>query len=968
MEFGRVDVDPSTGDYIGDWIQYKAPAGGEIKIYGDASAIDVIVADGAYITSLDMAGCTNLEILSLEHNALERLDLTPFKNLMAIYLSDNPFTAATPLKVGAPKNNLQILEIDIIDHLDQSFNLSDYPALVAFDGYHNMDLRNVDPTGCPDLAVLSLEMTPVETLDVSKNLNLLRLNISESRITQIDLSHNVKLEHFLGSHDSGTVNRGYKIKNVDLSNNTNLTILDLTGNHMGSVDVSKNKKLTNLSLSRNSLTSLDLSANTELYSVYIMDNDLDFATLPLPEQTWGEYFYRQNPMPVSRSIEEGSTIDLSSRVLRAGTQTIARVWKQRFDGEPEVIDESLYSYADGKITFPKAMADSVYVEFANSAFVDYTLTTTPFMVKTAGEFGKPSRIAAFTPAQSGPVTFSAGLYGAESGSPKLFYVDFGDGVLKEFYADSALEAKNNVTGTPSGQVAVYIPEGEVLTSLYIDGYALSSIDLTSATELGRLMLRDCGLYDVNLKYNRCLTDLDLSGNQLSSLDLQGIYGNYEKNVLSSINASRNRISSFKNIATYATVHLDLSDNLLDEMSLKDYDNIRTLDLSGNRLSEIDLEYLALATDVNLSNNNLVSVRTCSTAVTENLDVSLNNLAFQNLPLPSGLGSGYVYAPQKEIAIAAKAPVVNLSAYDAVIAGNPTSFVWKKSDGTALVAGTDYTVNGGITTFLKDDLGKVYCELSNATFPMLSGANALRTTETLVIGAPTHLVASFTTVAANGGPEVIFASTEPVQLYIDWKGDGSELIGYDVEQNYKIYNVSAIYPGASVKIYAADAEVASKVNVFSIYDIKLKDVDLSPLTGVYALSLGNAALTADDIIMPASAGLGELNLVDNRFDSFPYAAAFPNISSLNVSGNRLTSFNASELRNLSYLVVSRNDITELSFDNPYLWSVIADNNRISSIDLAGLPSIGQILLNSNDLSEIDLSPVQNTLYGISLVDQ
>ena len=50
---------------------------------------------------------------------------------------------------------MMILELDIIDHLDQSFNLSDYPALVAFDGYHNMDLRNVDPTGCPELQVLS---------------------------------------------------------------------------------------------------------------------------------------------------------------------------------------------------------------------------------------------------------------------------------------------------------------------------------------------------------------------------------------------------------------------------------------------------------------------------------------------------------------------------------------------------------------------------------------------------------------------------------------------------------------------------------------------------------------------------------------------------------------------------------------------------------------------------------------------
>ena len=71
------------------------------------------------------------------------------QKLRPFYLTDNPFTAETLLKVGGNKPELMILRLDIIDRLDQSFNLSDYPALVAFDGYHNMDLRNVDPTGCP---------------------------------------------------------------------------------------------------------------------------------------------------------------------------------------------------------------------------------------------------------------------------------------------------------------------------------------------------------------------------------------------------------------------------------------------------------------------------------------------------------------------------------------------------------------------------------------------------------------------------------------------------------------------------------------------------------------------------------------------------------------------------------------------------------------------------------------------------
>ena len=42
-----------------------------------------------------------------------------------------------------------IMELDIIDYLDPSFNLSDYPALVSFDGYHNLGLKNCRPVGLP---------------------------------------------------------------------------------------------------------------------------------------------------------------------------------------------------------------------------------------------------------------------------------------------------------------------------------------------------------------------------------------------------------------------------------------------------------------------------------------------------------------------------------------------------------------------------------------------------------------------------------------------------------------------------------------------------------------------------------------------------------------------------------------------------------------------------------------------------
>lgn len=965
------DIDPSTGSWTGTWISLKAPASGIIKFYGDPSSIDVVIAEGAYVTSVEMPDLTNLDILDLSHNALQKLDLSSFSKLQAIYLTDNPFTTETPLKIGGNKPDLAILEIDIIDHLDQSFNLSDYPALVSFDGYHNMDLYNVDPTGCPNLQSLSVELTPCSSLDVSQNPLLMSLNVSESRITSIDISNNPLLRRFIGNHDSGTINTQYRLQSIDLSHNPNLELVNLNGNYLGSIDLSANPAITNLSLKRNGLTTLDLSANTALYSVNLMDNDMDFATLPAPRDTWGEYFYRQNPMPVARSIKEGSTIDLSAKVLRDGTQTIARVWRQVYDNEDELLDESLYSYADGKITFPEALSDSVYVEFANSLLIDYTLSTTHFMVKSESEYGEPTRVATFTPLTSTPISFSVGMAGATPQTPKTFLVDFGNGVRHEFEASSATSAPEspNVAGTPSGMVTIYMPENEVLTSLFINGIELASVDLSKATELAALSITDAGLYDIDLRYNRCLTDLDLSGNNLTTLDLQGIYGDYEKNVLSNIRAERNKLSAFNNIATRSTRILDLSDNQLDEFSLKDYDNLITLDLSANRLTEINLSYLTAATDIDLSSNALTSVVPCPTNVAAHFNIAENRLSYPSLPVPSEMGDGYIYAPQQQIPIASQSPTVNLSQYMATVEGNLTILVWKKADGTTLTEGADYTLGNGITTFLSEGLGEVYCELLNASFPQLSGDLALRTTATSVVGRPTNLVASFKTLdfQGEGEPNVIFAATEPLVLYIDWKGDGSELKGYNVETSYIAYTVDAIYPDADVKIYAVDAADAAKVNVFSIYNITLDDVDLTPLTGAYAISLGGTGLDASKVAMPVAPGLGELNFQNNEFTSFPYGEAYPNLNTLNLSDNAISSFDFQDIPGVGYVSLSSNNLTDLTINSDNVWSVFADNNRIETVDLSGAPKLNQLLLHSNCLSEIDIEPVKESLNVLSLVD-
>ncbi len=969
VEIGAAGIDSETGEFTGTSIPCRVNESGLIKIYGDPLNIDVIVIDGAYATEIEMEQCTELQIISLRHNQLQKLDLTPFTKAYAIYLTDNPFTEATPLKVGAPKNDLVILEIDIIDYLDKSFNLSDYPSLVTFDGYANYNLQNVDPTGCPNLMVLNVELTKVETLDVTQNPNLIRLNVSDSRVKDIDISKNTRLQHFLADHFSGVINTDLKLENIDVINNPDLTILSLNGNNLTSVDLSNNIYITNLRLSNNQLTSLDLSNNIQLYSVDVKHNNLDYATLPLPQATWGEYFYEQNDLPVAKSIAVGTELNLSHRIIREGTTTSATVMCKHYDSDATVLEDTYYTYADGKISFNQAVSDSIYVVYSNDTFTDYTMQTSPFIVKNTDDFGKPSQIIHMaTTIYEGEISLGVGIDGATTENPKTFYLDLGDGNLLPYTTAYITGETHNVTASlPQnfrGYINLYIAEGDVMTSLDARNIPLSSISLSGATELRYLNLSNCGLYNVDLRYNRCLKKLDLSNNHLYTLDLSGVYGNYEKNMLTDINVANNELTSMTIVASRVLERLDMSHNKFESFSLANFYNIDYIDMSYNNLSgELAIGYLFEASYIDLSHNNLTTVQYDEFTDLQHLDISHNNFTLETLPDVADFDNEFIYAPQAKLQLQENAPAINLSAQNRVVNGVGTTFTWFKADGTVLVNGVDIDCNDGATRFLNEDLGKIYCEMTNPAFPQLSEENIFSTTEVNVVGAPTTVVATFTTLNDANDGEVIFTGSKKTALYIDWRGDGSEYIHYPVETSFISYPGQTTYAGANVKVYTYDS--SDDITVFTTNKIPMSEIDLSAMKQLKALSIIGAGLTPEKISLPDSEILNELTLSGNVFDKFPYEGRYPNLEYLTLSNNGITSFDGSKDPKLAYVVLGGNQITSATFNNERLWNLALENNQLETISLEGMPKLQQLFLSGNKLSSIDLTPVKSSLKVLDL---
>lgn len=933
---------------------------GIVRIYGDPSKIDYLDLEGLYITQLDMSRLTNVEILNLKHNQLESLDLTPQSKLMALYINDNPFNV-TPLVIGTPKPQLQILEMNIVGALDPAFDLADYPSMLSFDAYATHSLTKCDPTNCPDLLKLSIDVTNVSSVDVRNNPKLLILNVSDTKVTSLDLSGNPTLTELYCSH-SGSYNKTYKINSLDLSNNPKLTRLYCGGNALTDLDVSSLPSLVSFSCNRNNLPGIDFSENPSLYSVDISNNRMDFSTMPLPRETFNEYYYYQQQMPVERSYPVNGNVDFRYRVLRVDGQTWCALFacQKDEDGQPVNVelDESYYTYENGKVTFLKESADSLYLAFANELFPEYDIRTQCFMVKSPEDYGKDNPAVIFNAVPGQTLTFGVGLRGASADGEKTFSVDFGDGTPVTFTAASATTPGTNAVGTvkDSGMIVVYIPEGEDLTALTIDSMEISGLDVTAAHSLQNLAVTNCGLKEIDLRWNRCLTDLDLSGNLLKELYMEGVDGTYGKTVIQTVKASDNLLTSFGPYATYAHT-IDLSNNALQQFNLQNANTLRSLNLSNNRLAELDLSDCEDLAVLNVAGNSLKALDVPNTISLTQLNIEGNCIPLSAMPVNAA--AVYTYAPQQPWHLPAKGPTANLTKQLLNYQGKSTSFVWHNAaDGSVvdpkLISETE---QGGIFKFAGEETGTVYCTMTHPLFPDFA-TETYRTTDITAADVPTHVVCTFTTLQSLDNASITLTAAEPyTTVYIDWTGNG-DLEEYVLETSYIPFEVKT-QAGASCSVYSYDEN--DGVSVFSINAGKLGNIDASGMNSLTTFSVYGAQLSADDIKLPVNSQVKEIALNGSKLTSLDIFLPFAKtLDMLNVTDNELTELDLTPFAGLGTFYAANNAIESAKLSNPMLWECSLAGNKLTEIDFTGVPKLSQIALFDNYLTSIDLTPLERVV--------
>ena len=356
----------------------------------------------------------------------------------------------------------------------------------------------------------------------------------------------------------------------------------------------------------------------------------------------------------------------------------------------------------------KVQEKKVYAELTNEAYPDLTLTTTLVETSEKPEFVLASFVGAGEVGSEVKMALAAK-------TPKAVYVDFGDGKLTEYMLGSGSTTLTSQLGA-SKNITIYGYDESYcdLTILSMSNVALEKADISKLKDLTTLTLADAGLTEIDLSNNTLLEYLTLSDCNLEQIDLSKLTN------LTNVSLSDNKLSAIDLSNNTKLATLQLSGNNFETLVLPELPALFQLRVSDNKLKTLDVTNCPILRELYCDGNNLSSLDMSGQADKYSMVYAYdNNFKFSTLPVFDIHNlNNYKYTPQKDVEITVDGGKVDLSS-EYMVAENPTVYTWTTESGATLVEGTDYTIDNGVTTFMKNFDENVYCSMTNAAYPELT---------------------------------------------------------------------------------------------------------------------------------------------------------------------------------------------------------------------------------------------------------
>ena len=200
------------------------------------------------LSILDVSKNKLLRELNCSQNRLTRLDLSNNKELLRVFCGWNSW---------GPRPDQGLYELNVTG-LEKLRDISSYYT----------KLTTIDVSTNLALETLALSGDQISNLNLSNNINLRHLECNDNFFSVLDISHNTKLSTLSlfrtekRDENGNKILSGNELKTLNLSANTVLSVLEISGNALSDPNIVKNNtKLLKFTCNRNEFTSLDLSNN-----------------------------------------------------------------------------------------------------------------------------------------------------------------------------------------------------------------------------------------------------------------------------------------------------------------------------------------------------------------------------------------------------------------------------------------------------------------------------------------------------------------------------------------------------------------------------------------------------------------------------------------------------------------------------------------------------------------------------------
>ena len=619
-------------------------------------------------------------------------------------------------------------------------------------------------------------------------------------------------------------------------------------------------------------------------------------------------------------------------------------------------------------------------------------------------------VALFANAQEPVITLTAEVDGAErtfqfgsavEGENKIS-IDWGDGTIVEGATLSGIYDNWNVYATPvvgtpkgNGEIKIYatgdinyfegvskvdgpgittldVSKATELIEIYADGNKLTTIDVSMLSKLNKLLLNNNSLTEMSLTSS--LTTIEVNDNKLSSFD------GSELSALSTLKINGNPLGTLDVSGMPALKYLYAVNCGLTSITVGALTTPKAyISVNNNLLETLDVSEATGLENGSLfaMGNNLTEVKLPDVKV-KAVNISKNKFTLATIPATANVGT-LTYVPQQDMVIEDIEKAIDLSSQNNLVGfaaeAQPTVYTWHTEDGTALVAGTDYTEEAGKFTFIKEQTQKVYCTMTTEALPKFTGANIFKIVAVTVKSVDAVEPASepvITLTAEVDGAERTFQFGSAVEgenkISIDW-GDGTIVEGATLSGIYDNWNVYATpvvgtpKGNGEIKIYAT-GDINYFEGVSKVDGPGITTLDVSKATELIEIYADGNKLTTIDVSM-----LSKLNKLLLNNNSLTEMSLTSSLTTIEVNDNKLSSFDGSELSALSTLKINGNPLGTLDVSGmPALKSVYAQNCGLTSFNAGALTTAkAYISLTNNFLETLDVSEATGLENGYLVVE-